>query len=77
LKIQECGIPKTAFILRYGLYEYMMMSFGLTNASAYFMYPIKKLFMDYLDKFVVVFIDDILVYSRSEEEHEEHLRLVL
>jgi hypothetical protein len=55
----------------------MMMSFGLTNASAYFMYPIKKLFMDYLDKFVVVFIDDILVYSRSEEEHEEHLRLVL
>jgi hypothetical protein len=77
LKIQECDIPKIAFISRYGLYEYMMMSFGLTNALAYFMYLMNKVFMEYLDKFVVVFIDDILVYSKSEEEHEEHLHLVL
>jgi hypothetical protein len=53
------------------------MSFGLTNASPYFMYLMNKVFIEYLDKFVVVFIDDILVYSRSEEEHEEHLRLTL
>ena len=55
----------------------MVMSFGLTNAPAYFMYLLNKVFMEYLDKFVVVFIDDILVYSKNEEEHEEHLRLVL
>jgi hypothetical protein len=55
----------------------MVMSFGLTNAPAYFMYLMNKVFMEYLDKFVMVFIDDILVYSRSEEEHEEHLRLAL
>jgi hypothetical protein len=67
----------TAFISRYGLYEYMLICFGLTNAPAYFMYLMNKIFMEYLDKFVVVFIDDILVYSRNEEEHEEHLRLVL
>jgi hypothetical protein len=54
-----------------------MMSFGLTNALAYFMYLINKVFMEYLDKFVVVFIDDILVYSETEEDHEEHLRLLL
>jgi hypothetical protein len=59
----------TAFVLRYGLYEYTVMSFGLTNALAYFMYLKNKVFMKYLDKFVVVFIDDILVYSRGEEEH--------
>jgi hypothetical protein len=53
------------------------MSFGLINAPAYFMYLMNKVFMEYLDKFVVVFIDDILVYSRSDEEHEEHLRLAL
>jgi hypothetical protein len=70
-------IPKTAFISRYGLYEYTVMSFGLTNAPAYFMYLMNKVFMEYLDEFVMVFIDDILVYSRSEEEHEEHLRLAL
>jgi hypothetical protein len=69
LKIGGCDIPKIVFISRYGLYEYMMMSFGLTNASSYFMYLMNKVLMEYLDKFVVVFIDDILFYSRSEEEH--------
>jgi hypothetical protein len=53
------------------------MSFGLTNAPTYFMYLMSKVFMEYLDKFVMVFIDDILIYSRSKEEHEDHLRLVL
>jgi hypothetical protein len=77
LKIRECDILKTAFVLRYGLYKYTVMSFGLTNAPAYFMYLINKVFMEYLYKFVMVFIDDILVYSRSEERHEGHLRLVL
>jgi hypothetical protein len=77
LKVRECNILKTTFISRYGLYEFLMMSFGLTNAPAYFMYMMNKVFMEYLDKFVMVFIDDILVYSRSEEEHEGHLRLVL
>jgi hypothetical protein len=59
------------------MYEYTVMSFGLTNALAYFIYLMNKVFMEYLDKVVVVFINDILIYSRSEEEHEEHLRLVL
>jgi hypothetical protein len=77
LKIREQDIPKTAFTTRYGLYEYTVLSFGLTNAPAYFMSMMNKVFMEYLDKFVVVFIDDILVLSKSEEEHEEHLRLVL
>jgi hypothetical protein len=77
LKIKATDIPKTAFITRYGLYKYMVMSFGLTNSPAYFMYLMNKVFMVYLDKFVVVFIDDILVFSKNEEEHEEHLRLVL
>jgi hypothetical protein len=77
LKIRVEDIPKIAFTSRYGLYEFTMMSFGLTNAPAYFMYMTNKVFMEYLDKFVVVFIDDILVFFWSEEEHEEHLRLVL
>jgi hypothetical protein len=77
LKIRMEDIPKTAFTSRYGLYEFTVMSFGLTNAPAYFMYLMNKVFMEYLDKFVVVFIDDILVFSRNVEEHEEHLRLVL
>jgi hypothetical protein len=63
LKIQESDIPKIAFVTRYGLYEYTVMSFGLTNALAYFMYLINKVFMEYLDKFIIVFIDDILVFS--------------
>jgi hypothetical protein len=77
LRIWESDIPKTAFGTRCGLYEYTMMSFRLTNGSTYFMYLMNKVFMEYLDKFVGVFIDDILVYSNKEEEHEEHLRLVL
>ncbi|WVZ76338.1 hypothetical protein U9M48_024321 [Paspalum notatum var. saurae] len=77
MKIRPSDIPKTAFITRFGLYEYTVMSFGLTNAPAYFMNLMNKVFMEYLDKFVVVFIDDILIYSKMEEEHEEHLRLVL
>jgi hypothetical protein len=77
LKIRELYIPQIAFRTQYGLYEYTVISFGLTNASAYFMYLMNKVFMKYLDKFVVVFIDDILVFSKMEEEHEKHLRLVL
>ncbi|WVZ96900.1 hypothetical protein U9M48_042480 [Paspalum notatum var. saurae] len=77
LRIGPSDIPKTAFISRYGLYEYTVMSFGLTNALTFFMYMMNSVFMEYLDKFVVIFIDDILIYSKTEEEHEEHLRLVL
>jgi hypothetical protein len=66
LKIRASDIPKIAFITRYGLYEYMVMSFGLTNAPAYFMYLMNKIFMEYLDKFMVVFIDDILIFSKNE-----------
>jgi hypothetical protein len=73
IKICAEDIPKTAFSMRYGLYEYLIMSFGLTNAPAHFMYLINSIFMEELDKFVVVFIDDILVYSKSTEEHEDHL----
>ncbi|WVZ97614.1 LOW QUALITY PROTEIN: hypothetical protein U9M48_043133 [Paspalum notatum var. saurae] len=77
IKIGEEDIPKTAFSTRYGLYEYLVMSFGLTNAPAFFMYMMNSVFMNELDKFVVVFIDDILIYSKNEKEHEEHLRVVL
>jgi hypothetical protein len=66
LRIQESDIPKTVFRTRYGLYEYTVMSLSLMNAPAYFMYLMNKVFMEYLDKFVVVFIDDILVYSEIE-----------
>jgi hypothetical protein len=77
LKIRESNIPKTTFITRYGLYEYTVMSFGFTNAPTYFMYLMNKVFMEYLYKFMVVFIDDILIYSKDEEEHQKHLHLVL
>jgi hypothetical protein len=77
IKIRAEDIPKTAFTMRYGLYEYHVMSFGLMNAPAHFIYLMNSVFMPELDQFVMVFIDDILVYSKSMEEHEEHLRLVL
>jgi hypothetical protein len=77
IKIRAEDIPKTAYTMRYGLYEYLVMSFGLTNALAHFMYLMNLVFVPKLDQFVVVFIDDILVYSKSMEEHEEHLRIVL
>jgi hypothetical protein len=77
IKIHPEDIPKTAFSTRYGLYEYLVMSFGLTNAPAHFMYLMNSVFMPQLDKFVVVFIDNILVYSENEEDHAEHLRIVL
>ena len=77
LKIRATDIPKTTFTMRYGLYEYTVISFGLTNAPTYFMYLMNKVFMEFLDKFVVLFIDDILVFSNTEEEHAKHLRLVL
>jgi hypothetical protein len=77
IKIRASDIPKTAFSTRYGLYEFLVMSFGLTNAPAYVMYLMNSVFMSELDKFVVVFIDDILVYSKNEDEHTEHLHIVL
>jgi hypothetical protein len=77
MKIRPSDIPKMAFSTWYGLYEFTVMSFGLTNAPAYFMNLMNKVFMEYLDKFVVVFIDDILIYSKNDSEHEEHLRMVL
>jgi ribonuclease HI len=77
LRIRPEDVPKTAFVTRYGQYEFTVMPFGLTNAPAYFMNLMNKVFMEELDQFVVVFIDDILVYSRSAEEHEQHLRVVL
>jgi hypothetical protein len=73
IKIRVKDIPMTAFSTRYMLYEYLIMSFGLTNASTHFMYLMHSVFMPKLYKFVMVFIDDILVYSKSMENHEEHL----
>jgi len=69
IKIKPEDVPKTAFTTRYGLYEYLVMSFGLTNAPAHFMYLMNSVFMPELDKFVVVFIDDILIYSKTKKEH--------
>jgi hypothetical protein len=73
IKIHAKDIPKTAFTMRYGLYEYLVISFGLTSAPAHFMYLMNSVFMLELDQFVMLFIDYILVYSKSMEEHEEHL----
>ena len=77
LKIKREDRPKSAFRMRYGHYEFIVMPFGLTNASTAFMDMMNRVFHDYLDKFVVVFIDDILIYSKSAVEHETHLKLVL
>ncbi|GJV44624.1 putative reverse transcriptase domain-containing protein [Tanacetum coccineum] len=77
LRVQEEDIPKTTFRTRYGHYEFQVMPFGLTNAPAVFMDLTNRVCKPYLDKFVIVFIDDILMYSKDEKEHEEHLRLIL
>jgi hypothetical protein len=77
IKIRAKDIPKMAFTTRHGLYEYLVMSFELINAPAHFMYFMNSVFMSELDKFVVVFIDNIFVYSKSMKEHEEHFWVVL
>nr|GEW09524.1 putative reverse transcriptase domain-containing protein [Tanacetum cinerariifolium] len=77
LRVHENDIPKTAFRTRYGHFEFTVMLFGLTNAPAVFMYLMNRVCRPYLDKFVIVFIEDILIYSKTREEHAEHLRLVL
>jgi hypothetical protein len=77
IKIRPEDVPKTDFSTRYGLYEYLVMSFGLTNAPAHLLYLINSVFMPELDKFVMVFIDDILVYYKNEEEHEQYLWVIL
>jgi hypothetical protein len=76
-RIRPEDIPKTAFTTQYGLFEYLVMSFGLTNAPTHFTYLMNSVFMPELDRFVVVFIDDILIYSKNEEEHANHLQIVL
>ena len=77
IRVQNEDIPKTAFRTCYGHYEYIVTSFGLTNAPAVFMNYMNRIFRPYLDKFVVVFIDNILIYSKTRKAHEEHLRMVL
>ena len=77
VRVKEEGIPKTAFRTRYGHYKFLVMSFGLTNALAVFMDMMKRVFHDCLDQFTVVFIDDILIYSKTPEEHKEYLRKAL
>ena len=77
IKIRKEDIPKTAFSTKYGLYEFNVMSFGLTNAPGYFMYLMNSIFMEELDVFVIIFIDDILIYSKTQEDHARHIHIVL
>ena len=77
LRVREADIPKTSFRTRYGHFEFIVMPFGLTNAPAAFMDLMHRVFQPYLYRFVVVFVDDILIYSQFEEEHEDHLRIIL
>ena len=77
LRVREVHIPKTEFRTRYGHFKFIVMSFGLTNAPAAFIDLMHRVFQPYLDQFFVVFVDDILIYSQSEEDHEDHLRIVL
>ena len=77
VRIRDADIHKIAFHIRYGHYEFVVMSFKLTNAPMNFMCMMKNIFIKYMDKFILVFIDDILVYYKNKEEHEEHLRIVL
>ena len=74
LRLKDVNVPKTTFRTRYGHYEFLVMPFGLTNAPTTFMDLMNRVFRPYLDQFVVVFIDDILVYSRYEKEYEQHLK---
>jgi hypothetical protein len=77
IKIKPSDIPKTAFSTKYGLYEYLVMSFGLTNAPAYFMYLMNSVFVRELDKFVILFIEDILIYFKNLEDHVRYLHIIL
>ena len=77
LRVRDGDVPKTAFRTRYGHYEFLVMSFGLTNAPAAFMDLMNRVFREYLDSFVIVFIDDIIIYSKTKEENEQNLRVTL
>ena len=77
MRVRETDIPKIAFKMRYGHFEFTVMPFGLTNAPAAFMDLMHRVFQHYLDQFVIVFVDDILIYSQSERQHEDRLRIVL
>nr|GFB19556.1 putative reverse transcriptase domain-containing protein [Tanacetum cinerariifolium] len=77
LRVREEDVPKTTFRTRYGHYEFQVMPFGLTNALAVFMDLTNRVCKPYLDKLVIVFIDDILIYSKNEKEHEKHLKAIL
>ena len=77
MKVKESNVPKTSFRTRYGHYEFLVMSLGLTNAPATFMDLMNRIFYPYLDQFIIVFIDDIPVYSGDREKHAEHIRIVL
>ena len=77
LRVREEDIPKTVLRTRYGYFKFIMMPFGLNNAPATFMHLMHRVFQPYLDQFIMVFVDDILIYSKSEEDHEGHLRIIL